>query len=166
MRDLSKNILIILLALFLVLIDTTFFTLFSIGGVSIISSFAVLIIFSLIGNRNDFLIFSLSLIIFLTIFSSIPPVMLIISFCIVPALILYLRQNYLPEPPLSLTFVYYFFGNIFLGIFLILFGQNINSVVINSFIIFVATNSLIGVIFYYIAKKIRNNLQPGKQIKL
>lgn len=166
MRDLSKNILIVLLALVLVLMDSSFFTLFAMNGISIISSFAALIIVALLNSRSNFIIFSLSLILFLTIFSSLSPIFIIFAFFVVPAAVLFLRQNYLPEPSIMFSLVYFVFGFVFLGSFLILYGNNLSVVLARLLLQFVALNSVTGLLFYYLTIRSRNYLQPGKQIRL
>lgn len=166
MKDLSKNILIVLLSLVLVLMDSSFFTLFAMNGISVISSFAALIIIALLNNRSNFIIFSLSLILFLTIFTSLSPLFIIFAFFVVPAVILFLRQNYLPEPSIMLSLVYFVFGFVFLGSFLILYGNNVSVVLGKLLLQFVALNSIAGVFFYYCSIRVRNYLQPGKLIRL
>ncbi|MEI6498568.1 MAG: hypothetical protein WCO23_01270 [bacterium] len=166
MRELSKNLLIVLMALFVVLLDTSFFAMYAIGGVSLIVSLTVLIMISLIGQKNNFIVFSLALTIFLTIFSSLDPLLIIIIFFLIPSTILFLRSSYLPEPSVLLSSVYFLFGYAFLGVFLILYGNAINGEVLNAFLLFIILNSIAGVIFYYIVLRLRNYFQPGKQIKL
>ncbi len=166
MREVSKSVLIILLALILVLLDTSFFAVFAISGVSVISSFAILIIFSLLTERNDFVVLALSLVLFLTIFSSLPLWLTIFFFVVLPGMVLYLRKGYLPEPSILISSIYFLLGYGLLGIFLIIIGNSLTSEVVTAFLSFWAINTIAGVVLYALTSRLRNYLQPGKQIKI
>ena len=162
MKNLKRNIFIFLMALLLVFLDVYFFSFLSIRGISILSSFLVLIIFSLLLNR-DYIVLALSMIIFLTIFSSLNIFILFLLYLILPTLVVYLRKKYLPEPSVLYSFFYFLFLTFLVGICLMFDPNQISADFLLVALYFSGLNTIFGVIFFALTKKILSDF-PQKKI--
>jgi len=153
MSKISKNLAIILLALVLVFIDVYCFSFLPIGGVAVLSSFLVVLIFALF-LRQDYIILSLSLIIFLSVFSSLESWVSIIFYLVLPSLIIYLRKSFLPEPSVVATAIYFITSLLFFGSFLFLDLADLSSKSFEVILRFILLNTGFGLIFFLFFRKI------------
>ena len=147
MKNLIKYIAMILLALALVFIDVYCFSFLSIGGVSILSSFLVILIFALF-IRRDFIILSLALIIFLSIFSSLETWISIVFYLALPSLIVYLRKAFLPEPSIFVSSFYFVASLTVFGLFLFLDFKEFSPKSFEIILHFVLINTIVGVALF------------------
>ena len=145
-----KYTILILTPALLILLDTTFFSSLTIKNASIISVFQFLIIFSLIADTRNFLIFTTSSVFFFSVFSSLAPFLIFILLFILPSLILFLRKNHLPLPSVPIAIVFFILANFIFEIILLLYYKQWRVEGFSVLYYFVLINSILGVAFYYI----------------
>ena len=141
-----KKILLFLLAFIAVFVDVSFFSFWPVFGATLISSFVLVVIFSLFFEDQLFLIFSLSVVFFFAIFSSLPLWIIIVCFLLVPAFLLFVRRRYLPEPNFVIILIYLIIANLLFEMILITFFKEWNEKGLLALAYFVATNTLFGLI--------------------
>ncbi|MEI8143075.1 MAG: hypothetical protein WCG48_00420 [Candidatus Berkelbacteria bacterium] len=95
----NNNLYLIGLSLVLVFLDIAFFSFLDLYGGTIFLSLVVVILVSLFWGQQKTLIFGLSSMIFLTILSSLPLIVILVGFLLVPMFIAFLRKRVLPELP-------------------------------------------------------------------
>jgi|GEM_PF-1446708 len=147
-----KKLLVVLLAFIAVFLDVSFFSFWPIFGATLISSFVLVVIFSLLFDIQLFLIFSLSVVFFFAIFSSLPLLIIIACFLLLPALLLYVRDRYLPEPNFIIIVVYLIIANSLFEIMLLTFFGEWNENGLLAFAYFITLNTLLGLICLALSK--------------
>jgi hypothetical protein len=152
-----KKILLICLALATVLLDVSFFSTFEIYGATVISSLAILLTMAITDRNRNYLIYAFSLILFFTIFSSLPLVVIVIEFLALPAGLNYVMTRYFPRPRAVTSPIYYLFGNFIFELVLMVYAKEYNQAGLLTLSYFVVLNSILGVIFYVLLEKVKND---------
>lgn len=149
------KILFIFAALFLTVLDVSFFSGLQIYGASLLISFVVLIIFALVGQQENWLVFSFGLIFSFAIFSSLPSIVLVINFFLVPAVINFVRRKYLPEPTLFSSISYFVVASLLFELMLVVYFREFDQQVALACSYFVVINSICGMILFGLYLKMR-----------
>lgn len=152
-----KKILLVCLALVTVLLDVSFFSTFEIYGATVISSLAILLTMAITDRNRNYLIYAFSLILFFTIFSSLPLIVIAIEFLALPAGLNYVMTRYFPRPRAATSPIYYLFGNFIFELVLMVYAKEYNQVGLLTLSYFVVLNSIFGVIFYVLLEKVKND---------
>lgn len=150
-----RKFLIVLFAFVLTLLDVSFFSNLTVGGSTIISTYVFITIFSLIGDSSISLVFSLSCVLFFVAFSSVPLFSILLLFFVFPAIIVYLRKNYFPEPSVLLSAIFFLVANLVLELFMLFNAKEFSEAALQTLLYFVIINSIFGVIAFYFTKRIR-----------
>jgi len=162
----KKITILMLLSLILTLLDVSFFTSIPIAGATIISTYAVIINFSILknnkNNNNENFIFEAISLIFFSIFSSVPIWLLLIAFFIIPGTIFYLRKNYFPAPSIIVSIAFFALANLFFDLILLVYFSEYNLAGLKSLLYFVLINTIIGVAIYSIANYLKVKRQEIK----
>jgi len=155
MKKVTRDVAIILIAFTLVFLDVYYFSFLSVKGVIMLSSSLMVIIFSLLQTRDQFYILALSTVIFMAIFSSLPSWLVVVIYLIIPASILYLRNNFLPEPSIISSLFYFIPALSLVSLFMMigLAGWNMSGLVTS--IYFIIANSLFGFFLFTVIKTLR-----------
>ncbi|MEI7791884.1 MAG: hypothetical protein WCI57_00130 [Candidatus Berkelbacteria bacterium] len=155
--NIFKKILLVCLALATVLLDVSFFSAFEIYGATIISSLAVLLTMAITDRSRNYLIYVFSLILFFTIFSSLPLLVIALEFLALPVGLNYVMTRYFPRPKAVTSPVYYLFGNFIFELVLLVYSKEYNQAGLLTLSYFVVLNSILGVIFYILQEKVKND---------
>ncbi|MCL5410399.1 MAG: hypothetical protein M1324_00905 [Patescibacteria group bacterium] len=161
----TKNFFLIFFAFVFSILDTSFFSFLPIiGEVTIISAYVAIIYFSISGQINDFLIFTIAVIFFFSAFSSLPVWLVVLTFLLVPYFIFYIRKKYFPEPSILSSLAFFGSGTFLFALTSIIYSKEWNGKNIFTSFCFVLINSAFGVLLYYVSKNIRKKL-TRKDIK-
>ncbi len=148
-----KYIILVILSLVTTLLDTSFFSFIDIFEASLISTFAVLLTFTILNFRREALYFASFSILFYTIFSSVPVYLLFILFFGIPIFV-YLVKNKIAlnlESIFWIIIILLIANAIFDLLLLFLFG-GISAGTLTSFFSFITINTIFGVIIFYLSK--------------
>lgn len=161
-----KYPILIFISFVLVFIDISFFSFIGIFGATLLSSLIFLVIFSILNkDQKDDYIVALSMVLFFSIFSSLPLPIIFIGFFLLPFGIGYVRKHYFSEPSPIGSIPYFLMTNfIFEGV-LILYVGDFSSSGLLMFSWFILLNTFFGFLLYSISQSVRNNLMRG-EIKL
>ncbi len=99
----TRGFFAVMATLALVLLDTSLFSFIRIYDSTIISSFIILIVFALLGHSFYLKIMIPAAIIALAALSSLPLWVIAFAFFLLPGIVLFLRQTYVPEPTVIVT---------------------------------------------------------------
>ena len=150
-----KILTLILFSLLFTLLDVSFFSFIQIYGVTIISTFLIIISFSLLVDtklaHHDLLIFQSSSLIMFSVLSSVPIWLLLIGFIIIPGVIVYLRENYVSYPSVFVVIAIFLLSNFIFEIILFLSSSQTNQNIILPLLYFVFINTIVGFAIYQIA---------------
>lgn len=152
-----KKILLVFLALVTVLLDVSFFSAFEVYGATIILSLVILLTMSITDRSRTYLIYAFSLILFFTIFSSLPLFVIALEFLALPVGLNYIVTRYFPRPRPVTSPIYYLFGNFIFELVLMVHGKEYNQAGLLTLSYFVVLNSIIGVICYVLLEKVKND---------
>lgn len=153
----------IVLSLASTLLDVSFFSALPFHEATIISTLSIIIILALLGNLKNEISFSFSAIIFFSLFSSVPVWYLVLTFMIIPTLVLYLRKSYLPDLSVLAATPFFIGLNLIfqLGLTLIVVG-GWNNAAFNALGYFVLVNTVSGLLLYFLIKIIFARLEREK----
>lgn len=146
--NLLKRLLWIILALVMVIFDVSFLTNFSLNGASILFSFLILMIFSLLDKKGEYVIFALALVIGFSVFSSVPILVIAINFLILPIVVNYVRLNYFPVPTALTIFLYLLLATFLFDFSLLVYAGEWSRAGFTTVAEFVAMNTILGGIMY------------------
>lgn len=155
-----KYLFLIAVSFALSFLDISFFSFLGVYGATILSSFIFMIIFTFLDKtKKDYLIVSLSLVLFFVVFSSLPLFPIMINFFLIPAAISYFRKYYLPEPSLIVSPLYFLAATfIFEGVLLI-YDKAWNNYGFLTFSWFIFINTVLGIIIYALYLRIRRKFR-------
>lgn len=160
------KILLIILSLLTAVLDTSFFSLLPIFGATIVSTFSVLLILSLFENRQNYLVFVFSSIVFFSIFSSVQIWFLVLIFLAVPSILTFLINHYFPKFSILPAFMYFFVMNLlFQGVLTLFFGQ-LSVAHLKAIGSFAAINCLFTFIVYILIKLLIAKYYTGVKIQV
>jgi hypothetical protein len=149
------------LALCLVLLDTSFFSFLVLFEAQIIISFVALITFAI--KADDYLTyFSGFVIIFFSIFSSLPVWLIVINFCVLPEIVFYIRKNLLPEPSVFIIPAYFIAVSFSFEFLLFLYSKEFNASGVLAIGYFVLLNTIAGVVVYGVTDKVSKMFKRGE----
>jgi len=154
-----KKIMLIVVALVTVLLDVSFFSSIEIYGATIILSLSILLTMAISDRSRDYLIYAFSLILFFTIFSSLPLIVIAIEFLLLPAGLNYVMIKYFPKPRPVTSPIYYIFGTLFFELVLLVYSKEFTESGLLTLSYFVVINSIVGVICYIIQEKVKNDFK-------
>jgi len=152
-----KKILLIVAALITVLLDVSFFSSLEIYGATVILSLAVLLTMAITDRGRDYLIYAFSLILFFTIFSSLPLIVIAIEFLVLPAGLNFVLTKYFPKPRPATSPIYYIFGTLFFEFVLLVYSKEFTQSGFLTLGYFVVINSIVGVICYIVQEKVKSD---------
>lgn len=152
-------------AIALTLLDTSFFPGLLIKNASIISSFQLMIIFAFLADTKMYLFFTGIVIIFFSIFSSLPVWVIFVLFFVLPGVIIYLRKGHLPLPSVFIALILFTIINFIFEIVLLLYFQEWSKSGFVSLYYFVIINTFFGVVLYYFFHLFLNLTTRGGKIK-
>ncbi len=153
MKSFFRTILASLIAFILVFLDVYFFSFLPLGGVPILSSFLVVLALAMTYKTDWFLSVSLSLVIFFSIFSSLPSFFILIIYIFIPLLVIFLRKSYFQEPSLFFSFFYFFPASLAAGLLVISGFNQISKTSLFLVLLFSMLNTVVGLAIYAIFKR-------------
>ena len=153
---------LIVLAFFLALLDAAFFSFISLSGVTIIFSFLAAIIFALIGRFQDLAAITLALVIFFSVFASLPVWAIFICFFVLPSLLYYLRLVYFSGQSFLVSGLFFTLSTCAFELILLLHAKEWNSSGFTSLGFFTLYNTIAGMIAYYMVKQTIKRFSRGE----
>jgi len=154
-----KKIMLIVAALVTVLLDVSFFSSIEIYGATIILSLSILLTMAISDRSRNYLIYAFSLILFFTIFSSLPLIVIAIEFLLLPTGLNYVMIKYFPKPRPVTSPIYYAFGTLFFELVLLVYSKEFTESGLLTLSYFVVINSIVGVICYIVQEKVKNDFK-------
>lgn len=151
MKILQKTYLFIFMAV-LVLFDVTFLANLTIFNANLLLSFSVLLIVALLVKSDDYLILAISASFFLAILSSLPIILIMFNYVIIPAVIFGLRQRFFPRPTIASSFFYFIAAFFLFQLSLVVYIRIFNHQVLVSSVLFIFLNSVLGCVIFAIAQ--------------
>jgi len=161
-----KFILFVFLGLILVLLDVSFFSFITVMGASIITSFLVLIMMAITDRKKDFAYFSLLLVLYFSIFSSLPLFLIGLNILILPLAMNFVMKKYFRSPNVYASSIYFFIASfVFEFSFLVWVGEwNLNGYM--AVLSFVLINTMAGFLLNFLYHKAQNRLLADFEIKI
>ncbi|MFA7253636.1 MAG: hypothetical protein WC107_03700 [Patescibacteria group bacterium] len=154
--------LLILLLLFSVILDVSFFSSLALNGASIMSAYLILMIGAVISKGRVFLVSLFAVTIFYSIFTSLPLFILLINFVIFPFFINFIRFRFFPKPALFSSLFYFVSAFALLFLVSLIYENSWDARAFSTMPYFVILNSAIGLIFYQIFLKAEAKLKVGE----
>lgn len=128
----------------LVLFDVSFLSNFELYGASILTSFLTLIMLIISGREDDYISFSLILILLFSIFSSLPLATIVINFLVLPLAINLVLRKYFPRPNNFSALFYFVFATFVFDFVLLVWSGEWNATGFLAVGYFTVINSLAG----------------------
>lgn len=163
---LFKIIIFGILALLLTLLDVAFFSNLPVYGATIVSTFLVAIIFSLDNKWENLVLFGSFSLLFYSVFSSVPILVLAFVFYILPFAVHYLRKNYFRDTSAVFSIAYFAPVLLLFDLSLMIATKQWGAEAVLALCYFVLINSVFGVIIYAPTLRIHRALTLGKEIKV
>lgn len=156
----KKALLLIFLSFLLPLLDISFFASFSFGGATIVSTYIMIIVFSLLldskNMSNELVLFEAASLIIFSVFSSVPVWLLSLCFFFVPGIIYYLRKNYFRTPSFFILVLLFLISNFIFEFLLLAYFGEIGKTGFQVLGSYVLINSIIGYSIYRILDNYRS----------
>ncbi|MCX6808251.1 MAG: hypothetical protein NTW50_01105 [Candidatus Berkelbacteria bacterium] len=159
---LFRNILLVVLALSLVLLDVSFFVNFEVNGATFLSSFCVLVVLALVDNSKKYYIFSLALVLFFSLFTSLPLLVIALNFFLLPAFLNFIRLKFFPEPTPFTSLFYFISISVVFEIIIMIYSGSWNSQALLALLYFVLINSAAGVFLFTMYRIIKKRFLLGE----
>lgn len=156
----------IFLGLALVLLDVSFFAVLEFRGAAIVSSFLTLIVLAISDRKENFVYFSLVLIILLTIFSSLPISIIGINFLVLPWLLNFAIKRYFRRPDPITNIFYLSFASLVFSLTLMIWANDWSLAGFVVALYFTLINSLAGWLIGYVYLSLRKKLTLDVEIKI
>lgn len=164
--NLIKQLFLGLLAFFLVVLDTAFFSNLPFFGATIISSFVAMVVISLFVKLSDCYIFSSVATISMSIFSSVSVFSLLLVFFVIPSAIYYLRKYYIKDLN-PLAAIPFFTGSFLIfDLILMMSSKEYGNEAFLAMGYFAVINTVFGAIIYSIIRYFRKNILYNKGISV
>lgn len=142
--------------------DTALLTLFELAGATVLSSLLLIIIFSLLFETDRFILMAVFTIIFLTIFSSLSPWLIVGGYLVLPGFLKFARERFLGKQSIFITYMLIFLTCLFFELILLLSAGEWNRAGFETLGWFVLLNSSFGLVLYAAAAKIMAVLKSGE----
>ncbi len=155
-----------ILGLFLILLDVSFLSNFEIYGASILTSFLALVIFVIYDKTDDYIYFSLILILLFSIFSSLPLGVILVNFLILPVAMNIILQKYFPRPNNFTVLFYFIFATFVFDFVLLAWSGSWNAAGFLAVGYFTAINSVAGWIINYIYNSVKKKFVLESEVKI
>ncbi|MFA5927423.1 MAG: hypothetical protein WCT32_03140 [Patescibacteria group bacterium] len=157
-----KYLLVGVLSLFLVMLDVTYFSSLPIKGATIFSSLVVVIVTALIWPLDPLLILISFLSVLFAIFSSLPIVLILIMFFLLPVALVFCRQRYLPGSSRFVVLVILIVTCLSTEMLMLIFFPEWSSEVATSIGYFVLINSIFGMAVFELATRVRSAVRHNE----
>ncbi|MDO8444038.1 MAG: hypothetical protein Q7S80_00850 [bacterium] len=152
--------------LFLVLLDVSFLSNFDVYGASIITSFLILIIMAISNRDDDYIYFSLILIILFSIFSSLPLGIIAINFLVLPITLNIIIKKYFPRPNHFTIMLYFIFATFIFDLVLLIWSRDWSATGLLAVGYFVVINSFAGWIINSIYFSFKKRFTLETEVKI
>lgn len=156
--SITYYIVITFVTFFLSLLDTSYLSFLEIGGATILLSYAVLIVLALFDKKKPTFFYATLLILFYSIFSSLPILFLIFMFFVTPFVIQYAKKRFSIENNFVIILLVFFVSNLVFEGLLILISKDFSFSALNALISFTTINTIVGIIIYFCTKVVTNYL--------
>lgn len=153
-------IILILLAFFAVLLDTSFFSFLEICYATILLSLVILISLPLLNIEKGTIIFATMLIVFFSIFSSLPIWFLTLIFILIPSIVFYLNRRFAFDHSKLLIVMVFVLCSFLFQLGLAIISQDFSQQAFISVISFTIINTIFGVIIFYVFKFAKKFISP------
>lgn len=157
-----KFSLIIIIAMVLSFLDTAYFSFIELSGVSLIISYVVASTFALIGDNNRLTVLCMALVLFFSVFSSLPPWVVSIVFFVLPSLLYHIRSNYFPLPSVFASILFFAVATSLFEAILLIASKGFERSSIGVIGYFALYNTIAGVIMFYFVRRIQQNFMRGE----
>lgn len=156
--NLLAYITFVFLALVTTLLDTSFFSFLEIYYATILTSLAFLISFSVLNLKKGAIIYAAFLTLFFAIFSSLPVWLLICLFFGIPLIIFAVRFRLAIDRSKLLLTLTFLIANLLFQLSLATASLDFSKYAFISVVSFTIANTLVGLLIYFVTKKIVNTL--------
>lgn len=161
-----KPILYFLLGLALVLLDVSFLSNFEIYGATIVTSFIFLVILAISDRLQDFMYFSLSLVILFAVFSSLSLAVILLNFVLLPLVISYVRRKYLHVPNKFAAILYFLIATFCFEFILVAAAKEFNQAGALMIGYFTILNTFLGFFINIFYRSIKQKFSTAKEIRM
>jgi len=158
---LFKAVLLLLGAVFLVLLDVSFFANLTFGGANIMSCFIFAILLSLTLDEK-YLVFIISSALALTFLSSLPVLTILLGMILLPAALRFLRESFFPEPTVLTFPIYIVSASLMFELLLVATAGEFSMAAVLPVVYFVLINSIAATAIFVICAKASRALSPNK----
>lgn len=146
-----------LLAFIFSLLDTSVLSFMPIFSATILLTVSVLIALSLLGLKEQSLIFAIFAVLFYATFSSLSVYFLVVFFLIIPFAILRLKKMAFFESNYLLIFLTFALLFLIFSLAIFILNKEISVQMLTAVAAFVVINTLVGLIVYFVTKMIRRH---------
>lgn len=161
-----KLLIYFLLGFVLVLFDVSFLSNFEIYGATVLLSFSFLVILAVVRPFEDFMYFSLSLVILFAIFSSLPLFLVVLNFVLLPLLINFVRTKYFHRPGRLGMIAYLAVANFLFELILTIWAKELNQSGFLAIGYFTLINTFTGFIINLIYSAFYGQTRSQKEIRI
>jgi len=158
-----KNLFFVLLALICVILDVSFFSFMAVAGATLLVSFTGSMVIAMYRKKEELIIYLLSIVLFFSIFSSLPPLIILINFLLIPYLANFIRNRFFPEPTIFTGLIYISVSLILFQLILLGYTRQLNLGMVAASGYFVLINAIAGIIIQGCYLFLRG--QKSKEIK-
>jgi hypothetical protein len=157
-----RYILLVLLSSAAVILDASFFSYLSVGGVSVLSSLSLFVIFALLGRQRDLLFLSVVSIFLLAAFSSLPVWFILFGYLFIPSGLMYVKVNHLHDSSLFMTYLLICLCCFTFEVPLLMLAQSWDISSLRMLGYFILLNSSFTMLFFYLVRKTREQFTRGE----
>lgn len=152
----TNYIILILLAVISALLDTSFFSFLDVWNATVLLTFQILIVLSLLRFKNVLIVFAALSILLYASLSSLPIIFLIVAFLLIPLLIVYLGTKITFESNFPLILLSFLLINLVFQLLLVAISLEVSGAALTSVASFALINSMVGIIIFYIINYLKN----------
>lgn len=156
----------IFLGLILVMLDVSFFSNFEVYGASVITSFLVLVILAISDKGDDYIFFSLILVILFSVFSSLPLGVIALNFLAMPMILNLVVKKYFPRPNNFTAVLYFTVATFIFDLVLLIWSRDWNMLGFLAVGYFTVINSLVGWVMNSIYLSFKKKFTLDNKVKL
>lgn len=153
---------LVIIAFALGLLDTSFFSFIEFHSSTVLSSFVILIIFTLIGRRDELIVLAAASVVMMAVFSSLSLWAIYLIFLLLPAGVAFFRAKYLPDPSLFSSVIILIFGLGLADLILVLASGDLSRSAAVDAIFFILMNAIFGLAILICIRKILANFRRGE----
>lgn len=153
-------ILIVFLAFFAVLLDTSFFSFLEVYYATVLISLGILISLPMLDIKKGTIIYATLLILFFTIFSSLQIWFIFVIFILIPLIVFYLNRRFAFDHSKILIILVFLLCTFLFQFSLALVSQDFSTQAFVSIFSFMIINTIIGFLIFYLLKTARRTIAP------